>query len=107
MLAQQTYLVNIPGGKIESVSIDVNTAFTGYSGGEPNIEVGTIADPMFTVIVPSNDLTETSGRFLCNADYTFIRSNAQDEQIRARCNYITQLVEMLQLWLLTFKIFDK
>ena len=76
-----------PGGKIESVSIKVNTPFTGHSGGEPNIEIGTLADPDVYCDSPSNDLTETSGRFLCTPEYVYPSSNAQDEQIRARCNH--------------------
>ncbi len=76
-----------PGGKIESVSIKVNTPFTGHSGGEPNIEIGTLADPDVYCDSPSNDLTETSGRFLCTPEYVYPASNAQDEQIRARCNH--------------------
>ena len=76
-----------PGGKIESVSIKVNAEFTGYSGGEPNIEVGTLADPDVYCDSPSNDLTEADGRFLCTPEYVYPASEAQDAIIRARCNH--------------------
>jgi len=76
-----------PGRKIQSVSVDVHTAFTGHSGEiSPNIEVGNINDPDQYCDSPSNDLTEQSS-FLCNPEYVYPASETQDETIRARCNF--------------------
>lgn len=75
-----------PGAKITTVSVDVNTQFTGYSGAiTPNIEVGTTGDPDLVCDSPSNDLTEAGGRFMCMPEYTHPESEAQDMQLRARC----------------------
>ena len=76
-----------PGRKIQSVSVDVNTVFTGYSGNVlPNIEVGTLADPDIYCDSPSNDLTEDAS-FICNPEYVYPSSETQDQTIRARCNH--------------------
>ena len=76
-----------PGRKIQSVSVDVHTAFTGHSGDiTPNIEVGNINDPDQYCDSPSNDLTEQTS-FLCNPEYVYPASETQDETIRARCNF--------------------
>jgi len=76
-----------PGRKIQSVSVEVDTAFSGYSGNiSPNIEVGTILDPDVYCDSPSNDLTEL-GSFICNPEYVYPDSNTQDQTIRARCNH--------------------
>ena len=76
-----------PGRKIQSVSVDVHTAFTGHSGDiTPNIEVGNINDPDQYCDSPSNDLTEQTS-FLCNPEYVYPASETQDETIRARCNH--------------------
>ena len=82
-----TNLGNIsPGRKIQSISVEVHTAFAGYSGGTPNIEVGTVADPDVYCDSPSNDLTET-GSFICNPEYIYPSSETQDQLVRARCNH--------------------
>jgi hypothetical protein len=74
------------GAKITTVSVDVDTAFTGYSGAiTPNIEVGTTSDPDLVCDSPSNDLTETNGRFMCFPEYTHPESSANDLTIKARC----------------------
>ena len=76
-----------PGRKIQSVSVAVNTVFTGYSGNVlPNIEVGTLADPDIYCDSPSNDLTEGAS-FICNPEYVYPTSETQDQTIRARCNH--------------------
>ncbi len=76
-----------PGRRIISVSVDVDTAFTGYSGSTlPNIEVGTVADPDAYCDSPSNDLT-VQENFICNADYVYPVSNTQDQLLRARLNH--------------------
>ena len=77
-----------PGRKIQSVSVKVNTTFTGHSGGDPNIEIGTQADPDVYCDSPSNDLTASSGdTFICNPEYVYPSSETQDQIIRARCNH--------------------
>jgi hypothetical protein len=75
-----------PGRKIQSVSVEVHTPFSGHSGGSPNIEVGTIADPDVYCDSPSNDLTEAVS-YICNPEYVYPNSNTQDQTIRARCNH--------------------
>jgi len=76
-----------PGRKIQSVSVDVTTAFTGYSGSTlPNIEVGTVADPDAYVDEVSNDCTSAE-MFISNPEYTYPASETQDQLIRVRCNH--------------------
>lgn len=81
-------LGNISAGrKIVSVYVDVETAFTGYSGSVlPNVEVGTISDPDIFCDDVSNDLTSQES-FVCTPDYVYPSSNTQDLLIRARCNH--------------------
>ena len=76
-----------PGRKIQSVSVDVTTAFTGYSGSTlPNIEVGTVADPDAYVDEVSNDCTSAE-MYISNPEYTYPSSSAQEQLIRVRCNH--------------------
>ena len=75
-----------PGRKIQSISVDVSEAFSGHSGGSPNIEVGTTADPDAYCDSPSNDLT-SSGSYICNPEYVYPSSETQDVTVRARCNH--------------------
>lgn len=75
-----------PGGKITSVAIEVTTAFTGYSGGTPSIEIGTTADPDQFVDDPSNDLTEVM-TFMPNSEYVHPSTETQDLEVKARCNH--------------------
>ena len=76
-----------PGRKILNVTVNVNTAFSGYSGNVvPNIEVGTTADPDVYCDDVSNDLTEISD-FVCTPDYVYPATETQDQIIRARCNH--------------------
>ena len=81
-------LGNISAGrKIVSVYVDVDTAFTSYSGNVlPNIEVGDISDPDQFCDSPSNDLT-TAGSYVCTPDYVYPATETQDMTIRARCNH--------------------
>ena len=81
-------LGNISAGrKIVSVYVDVETAYTGYSGNVlPNVEVGNISDPDQFCDSPSNDLT-TAGSYVCTPDYVYPESETQDMTIRARCNH--------------------
>jgi hypothetical protein len=76
-----------PGRKITSVSFDVHTAFSGYSGNiTPNIEVGVLATPAQFVASDTNDLREVT-EFYVNPEYVYPASNSQDLQIRVRCNH--------------------
>jgi len=76
-----------PGRKITSVSFDVHTAFSGYSGNIiPNIEVGVLGQPAEFVASSANDLTDTT-EFYVNPEYVYPASNSQDLQIRVRCNH--------------------
>ncbi len=76
-----------PGRKITSVSFEVHTAFSGYSGNIiPNIEVGTLGQPAEFVASDTNDLRETT-EFYVNPEYVYPASNSQDLQIRVRCNH--------------------
>jgi hypothetical protein len=76
-----------PGRKITSVSFDVHTAFSGYSGNiTPNIEVGVLATPAQFVAADANDLREAT-EFYVNPEYVYPASNSQDLQIRVRCNH--------------------
>ena len=75
-----------PGRKIQSISVEVHTPFAGHSGGTPNIEVGTVADPDSYCDSPSNDLTEAVS-FIATPEYVYPSSETQDQLIRARCNH--------------------
>lgn len=77
-----------PGRKIVSVSMEIHTAFSGYTGNIlPNIEVGTIADQDLFVDDISNDLTDSSVDFIVHPEYVYPVTNSQDLQIRVRCNH--------------------
>jgi hypothetical protein len=77
-----------PGRKIQSVSVEVNTTFTGHSGGEPNIEIGTVSDPDVYCDSPSNDLTAAVGdTFICNPEVVYPATETQDQLLKARCNH--------------------
>jgi len=76
-----------PGRKILNVTVNVDTAFSGYSGNiVPNVEVGTVSDPDVYCDDVSNDLTEQSD-FVCTPDYVYPSAETQDQLIRARCNH--------------------
>ena len=76
-----------PGRKIISVYVDVDTAFSSYSGNVlPNVEVGTLGDPDIYCDSPSNDLT-TLGSYVCTPDFVYPSTETQDQTIRVRCNH--------------------
>lgn len=76
-----------PGRKIVSVSVEVEQAFSGYSGSiEPNVEVGSIVDFDFLFDDTSNDLTDLT-TFYTLPEYVYPATNTQDMVIRARCNH--------------------
>lgn len=77
-----------PGRKIVSVSMEVHTAFSGYTGNIlPNIEVGTVSDQDMFVDDVSNDLTDATSDFIVHPEYVYPASSSQDLQIRVRCNH--------------------
>lgn len=77
-----------PGRKIVSVSMEIHTAFSGYTGNIlPNIEVGTVADQDIFVDDVSNDLTDSTVDFMVQPEFVYPASNSQDLQIRVRCNH--------------------
>lgn len=76
-----------PGRKIVSVSMEIVTAFSGYTGNVlPNIEVGTVGDQDMFVDDVSNDLTDTSAQIV-HPEYVYPANSSQDLQIRVRCNH--------------------
>ena len=76
-----------PGRKITSVSFDVHTPFSGYTGNIiPNIEVGTLSNASLFVNSSTNDLTEST-EFYVNPEYVYPATETQDLQIRVRCNH--------------------
>ena len=76
-----------PGRKIISVYVDVDTAFSSYTGNVlPNVEVGTLGDADIYCDSPSNDLT-TLGSYVCTPDYVYPATETQDQTIRVRCNH--------------------
>ena len=76
-----------PGRKITSVSFEIHTAFSGYTGNIiPNIEVGTLSTASQFVSSTTNDLTDAT-EFYVNPEYVYPSSNSQDLQIRVRCNH--------------------
>jgi hypothetical protein len=76
-----------PGRKIVSVSMEIVTAFSGYTGNVlPNIEVGTVSDQDMFVDDVSNDLTDTSAQIV-HPEYVYPANSSQDLQIRVRCNH--------------------
>lgn len=75
------------GRKITAVSVEVHTAFSGYSGGTlPNIEVGTISDPDVFCDDVSNDLTDATD-FMCFPEFVHPSTASDELVIRARCNH--------------------
>jgi hypothetical protein len=77
-----------PGRKIVSVSMEIHTAFSGYTGNVlPNIEVGTVSDQDLFVDDVSNDLTDSTVDFIVHPEYVYPASSSQDLQIRVRCNH--------------------
>ena len=76
-----------PGRKIISVSFEVHSAFSGYTGNIiPNIEVGTLGSAAEFVSSSTNDLTDGT-EFYVNPEYVYPANSGQDLQIRVRCNH--------------------
>lgn len=74
-----------PGRRILNVTVDVTTAFTGYSS-IPNIQVGTLTSPGLYVPSTSNDLSEAT-QFEYSPNYIWPSTETQDLEVRARCTH--------------------
>ena len=74
-----------PGGKIQSVSVDVHTAFAGGSQ-DTTIEVGTVSDNDLLHSANDNDPTST-GAYLSNPEYLWPTSNTAEFETNLRINH--------------------
>lgn len=74
-----------PGGKIQSVSVDVHTAFTGGSQ-DATVEVGTTGDNDLLHSANDNDLTAT-GSYISNPEYLWPSSNSAEFETNLRVNH--------------------
>ena len=74
-----------PGGKIQSVSVDVHTAFTGGSQ-DATVEVGTTSDNDLLHSANDNDLTST-GSYISNPEYLWPSSNTAEFETNLRVNH--------------------
>ena len=85
-----TDLGNIsPGGKIQSVSVEVHTVFSGQTGGTtPIIEVGTTADPDLIAGANEFDLEE-AGTFLANPEYLYPSTATDELELKAKCSHFS------------------
>lgn len=74
-----------PGGKIQSVSVEIHTAFTGGSQ-DTTIEVGTQSDTDFLHGQDDNDPSSTGG-YITNPEYVWPSSNTDELEVNARINH--------------------
>ena len=74
-----------PGGKIQSVSVDVHTAFTGGSQ-DATVGVGTTGDNDLLHSANDNDLTAT-GSYISNPEYLWPSSNSAEFETNLRVNH--------------------
>ena len=74
-----------PGGKIQSVSVEIHTAFTGGTQ-DTTIEVGTQSDTDFLHGQDDNDPSSTGG-YITNPEYVWPSSNTDELEINARINH--------------------
>jgi len=74
-----------PGGKIQSVSLDVHTAFTGGSS-DATIEVGTTGDTDLLHGPDDNDPGSVGG-YISNPEYIWPTSNTAELEINLRINH--------------------
>ena len=74
-----------PGGKIQSVSVEIHTAFTGGSQ-DATIEVGTQSDTDFLHGQDDNDPSATGG-YITNPEYVWPSSNTDELEVSARVNH--------------------
>ena len=74
-----------PGGKIQSVSVDVHTAFTGGSQ-DATIEVGTTGDTDLLHGPDDNDPGSIGG-YISNPEYIWPTSNSAELEVNFRINH--------------------
>jgi hypothetical protein len=74
-----------PGGKIQSVSVEVHTAFTGGSQ-EATMEVGTTVDTDFLHGPNDNDPGSVGG-YISNPEYIWPSSNTAELEVNFRINH--------------------
>ena len=74
-----------PGGKIQSVSVEIHTAFTGGSQ-DTTIEVGTSSDNDLFHGPDDNDPGSTGG-YITNPEYVWPSSNTAELEVNARINH--------------------
>jgi len=74
-----------PGGKIQSVSVEVHTAFTGGSQ-ETTMEVGTTVDTDFLHGQDDND-PGSAGGYITNPEYVWPSSNTDELEVNFRINH--------------------
>ena len=74
-----------PGGKIQSVSVEIHTAFTGGSQ-DTTIEVGTSGDNDLFHGADDNDPSSTGG-YITNPEYVWPSSNTAELEVNARVNH--------------------
>ena len=74
-----------PGGKIQSVSVEIHTAFTGGSQ-DTTIEVGTQLDTDFLHGQDDNDPSSPGG-YITNPEYVWPSSNTDELEVNARINH--------------------
>ena len=74
-----------PGGKIQSVSVDIHTAFTGGSQ-DATIEVGTTTDNDLLHGPDDNDPSSVGG-YLSNPEYIWPSSNSAEFETNFRINH--------------------
>ena len=70
--------------KIVSVLVEVNTIISGYSGGVPSIEVGTVTEPSRFMSDYENDL-ESSGSYTTTPDFHY--TGTSELEIRANLEH--------------------
>ena len=74
-----------PGGKIQSISVDTHTAFTGGSQ-EATIEVGTTLDNDQLHGPTENDTTEV-GTYISNPEFVHPSTSTSEYEINLRVNH--------------------
>jgi len=74
-----------PGGKIQSVSVEIHTAFTGGSQ-DTTIEVGTSSDNDLFHGPDDND-PGLAGAYITNPEYVWPSSNTAELEVNARVNH--------------------
>ena len=74
-----------PGGKIQSVSVEIHTPFTGGAQ-DTTIEIGTTGDTDLLHGQDDNDPSSTGG-YITNPEYVWPSSNTAELEVNARINH--------------------